>query len=500
MECVQGGSLGALVRRHGQNLEELPVASYTRQILAGVHYLHDHSIIHRDLKGDNILIGEAGCIKLTDFGTSKKINETRITHLQGTPLWMSPEAIKGHLPITLKADIWSVGCVVCELLDSGRPPWPSEWESSWQALYTIGNWTKPLPPDVPEDLSETTMDFLRLCFRIVPEERSSAAQLQHHAFITQSTDENLEKSMLGEDYTDTPTQGSPFRKSSSQPSLPALTANSGPVTDSQDTTYGQAMSTFAFGDKESRSASPCSSEEGRGGSVRYALASRRKSSYGICSDGDGGVRSVRSVADVLTDMIQASTPKQTEGTKPSGLPPFAVIAAQQPVKRNVPEPDWIRTASSFGGFDDDDDDDDGGDVSKPDDSDEETEAQHAGSKTRPPLHQSAKLPPSRGALPTTPTPERREEEVPTGSSPTAHSPLLAARVLQPHSPLSPVLKGSPFSATLAGSSPDTDIDATYASFSSVVTFVTQSLPHKQASALTQLFHCQYPVRFIVHSS
>eukprot|EP01064_Diplonema_japonicum_P029881 TRINITY_DN4934_c1_g1_i2.p1 TRINITY_DN4934_c1_g1~~TRINITY_DN4934_c1_g1_i2.p1 ORF type:complete len:588 (+),score=94.79 TRINITY_DN4934_c1_g1_i2:48-1811(+) len=200
MEYVQGGSLGALSRRHGQRLEELSVAAYVKQILMGVDYLHENKIIHRDLKGDNILIANDGCIKLADFGTSKKIqNETQHSAIHGTPLWMAPEAITKTDEVTLKADIWSVGCVICELLNCGKPPWPMAWESSWQAIYTIGNWKKPLPPEIPEGLSSVTMDLLYKCFEPMPTRRSCAKELLSHAWLEESCGDSTTESDDGED-------------------------------------------------------------------------------------------------------------------------------------------------------------------------------------------------------------------------------------------------------------------------------------------------------------
>ena len=100
------------------------------QILEGLAYLHGQSIVHRDLKSANILKMEDGTLKITDFGTAKALQRkshedilSKSASLKGTPYFMAPEILrrKGH---DVSADVWSLGCVVIELL-TGRAPWTS---------------------------------------------------------------------------------------------------------------------------------------------------------------------------------------------------------------------------------------------------------------------------------------------------------------------------------------------------------------------------------------
>ena len=107
--------------------------SITKHILEGLAYLHNRSqpVIHRDIKAANILLWDSGVAKLADFGASKRLNQLATQTFEnktmiGTPFWMAPEVIRstGH---GRKADIWSIGCTVIEMLN-GHPPW-----------YDVGN-------------------------------------------------------------------------------------------------------------------------------------------------------------------------------------------------------------------------------------------------------------------------------------------------------------------------------------------------------------------------
>eukprot|EP01062_Namystynia_karyoxenos_P029686 TRINITY_DN22270_c0_g1_i2.p1 TRINITY_DN22270_c0_g1~~TRINITY_DN22270_c0_g1_i2.p1 ORF type:complete len:1385 (+),score=118.61 TRINITY_DN22270_c0_g1_i2:144-4298(+) len=194
MEYMDGGSLGSFVRKLQEPLAEQAAATYLRQITEGVAYLHAHKVIHRDLKGDNILMAQEGrCVKIADFGTSKRLRnavdeaaQTAATTMAGTPLWMAPEVINAREnkeSYSLKADVWSIGVVACELLNKGRPPWPA-FQSTWQAVFTIGNHTAALPPQMPQGLSPEALDFMRLCFNPVPDKRGSVQDLQAHKWLS----------------------------------------------------------------------------------------------------------------------------------------------------------------------------------------------------------------------------------------------------------------------------------------------------------------------------
>ena len=123
-EWVPGGSITGMLEKFGSF--SMPVIqSYLQQILTGLAYLHDNKIIHRDIKGSNVLVNDEGIVKLADFGASRKIancqGEMLLTMtLRGTPYFMAPEVFEEKY--CFKADIWSVGCVSFQML-TGKAPW-----------------------------------------------------------------------------------------------------------------------------------------------------------------------------------------------------------------------------------------------------------------------------------------------------------------------------------------------------------------------------------------
>ncbi|TKY52223.1 Mitogen-activated protein kinase kinase kinase NPK1 [Spatholobus suberectus] len=129
------------------------IRTYTKQLLLGLEYLHKNGIMHRNIKGANILVDSKGCIKLADFWASKKATISGAKSMKGTPHWMAPEVIlqTGH---SFSADIWSIGCTV--IGSTGSPPWSQLHEVA--AIFHIGS-TKSHPP-IPDHLSFRGKDFL----------------------------------------------------------------------------------------------------------------------------------------------------------------------------------------------------------------------------------------------------------------------------------------------------------------------------------------------------
>ncbi|KAK4223880.1 hypothetical protein QBC38DRAFT_486746 [Podospora fimiseda] len=149
------------------------------QVLQGLQYLHDQGVIHRDIKGANILTTKDGTVKLADFGvsTSNLAGPDKEAQVVGTPYWMAPEIIQLS-GATSASDIWSVGCTVIELLQ-GKPPYYNL--AAMPALFAIVNDDH---PPLPEGVSPAARDFLMQCFQKDPNLRVSARKLLRHPWIT----------------------------------------------------------------------------------------------------------------------------------------------------------------------------------------------------------------------------------------------------------------------------------------------------------------------------
>ncbi|KAJ9449988.1 hypothetical protein DIPPA_65076 [Diplonema papillatum] len=206
LEFVTGGSVADLVKKvEGNCLQPTVIRNYIRQVLEGLEYLHKGdatrpAVVHRDIKGDNLLVGKDGEVKLADFGCSKMIgerlmgnNEPNTTFasgtggagtMVGTPFWMAPEVISPQEnggTYGTKCDIWSLGCTIIEMF--GKVPWANLSASSpWEVMYSIAN--SEAGPEIPSAASENLKSFCSLCFIRDARKRASATALLTHPYIT----------------------------------------------------------------------------------------------------------------------------------------------------------------------------------------------------------------------------------------------------------------------------------------------------------------------------
>jgi serine/threonine protein kinase len=117
-EMVHGSSITALLRQQGPFEEEL-AQQYTHQLLQAILYLHTYCIVHRDIKGDNVLIDQHGTVKLIDFGSSVRVFDAAglAASIGGTALFCAPEELQRQQH-GLAVDIWSFGCTILQVIDT----------------------------------------------------------------------------------------------------------------------------------------------------------------------------------------------------------------------------------------------------------------------------------------------------------------------------------------------------------------------------------------------
>jgi hypothetical protein len=170
-------------------------------VLQGLCYLHNQGVIHRDIKGANILTTKEGHVKLADFGVAKRLGEVSTgkaawgqDDVAGTPYWMAPEVIEMS-PASTASDIWGVGATIIELL-TGAPPYFSL--AALPALFRIVQ--DPHPP-LPDSISPALRDFLMQCFRKDPVTRLTARKLLEHQWLQTSVARRTERATAGQDWS-----------------------------------------------------------------------------------------------------------------------------------------------------------------------------------------------------------------------------------------------------------------------------------------------------------
>uniref|UniRef100_A0A4W5QLD8 non-specific serine/threonine protein kinase n=1 Tax=Hucho hucho TaxID=62062 RepID=A0A4W5QLD8_9TELE len=187
MEFCGAGSITDLIKNtKGNSLKEEWTAYICREILRGLTHLHQHKVIHRDIKGQNVLLTENAEVKLVDFGVSAQLDRTvgkRNTFI-GTPYWMAPEVIacdeNPEATYDFKSDLWSLGITAIEMAE-GAPPLCDM--HPMRALFLIPR--NPAPRLKSKKWSKKFQSFIESCLVKSHGQRPNTEQLLKHPFITE---------------------------------------------------------------------------------------------------------------------------------------------------------------------------------------------------------------------------------------------------------------------------------------------------------------------------
>jgi len=176
VEYMPGGSLHAVLFGPKRRSLVLPTkVRMAQQVAEGLAYLHDLSVVHRDLKTMNIVLDEELNCKICDFGLTVTLEKTHVTvrSLQGSPRYMAPEQFEATARITEKVDIWQMGCVMLELFCLSVP------FSSCSGVHQIATelLVRKKPPSIPSDADPRARILIQACIRIEPRHRPDAEAL-----------------------------------------------------------------------------------------------------------------------------------------------------------------------------------------------------------------------------------------------------------------------------------------------------------------------------------
>jgi serine/threonine protein kinase len=172
MEYASGGSVRTLMKACKEGIvQEKYIVVITREMLLALSYLHRMGVIHRDLKAANVLITAIGKVMLCDFGVSALLatSQSKRNTLVGTPYWMAPEVAQPVPAYDTKADIWSLGITIYEMV-TGSPP-----HSNLDGMKVVQLIPRTKPPRLNEgEGSRDLREFVASCLRETPADVSKS--------------------------------------------------------------------------------------------------------------------------------------------------------------------------------------------------------------------------------------------------------------------------------------------------------------------------------------
>ncbi|XP_035717982.1 neither inactivation nor afterpotential protein C-like isoform X3 [Vespa mandarinia] len=191
MELCEGGSVMDLVRgliASNKKMREKHIAYILKEVIKALIHLHENNVIHRDVRGSNVLLTKEGEVRLIDFGLSRMIKGElgRRNSCIGSPNWMAPEVVTSKAGGSdsgygSRVDVWAIGIMAIELAD-GRPPFQDMHPT--RALFQI---VRNPPPTLyrQSNWSQNFNDFISECLEKNPDNRPFMAEIIEHPFLAE---------------------------------------------------------------------------------------------------------------------------------------------------------------------------------------------------------------------------------------------------------------------------------------------------------------------------
>ncbi|XP_075240731.1 proto-oncogene tyrosine-protein kinase LCK-like isoform X2 [Convolutriloba macropyga] len=186
-ELMNGGDLHAYLSKRRRNNVRFHINYMLKialQILDGMIYLEAHNVVHRDLRAQNVLVGNEETFKISDFGLLID-QEHKDVHSKFPIRWTAPEAIRDSTKFSTKSDVWSFGILMIEIVSMGVNPYPDMHNHKDVQRFVTQGHVHPMPDECPVSL----YDVITLCWRLEPEKRPNFEGLKH----------TLEDSLLDKD-------------------------------------------------------------------------------------------------------------------------------------------------------------------------------------------------------------------------------------------------------------------------------------------------------------